>query len=85
MGKELTPREVLTELFEEDGEWPSPQEAADLIIRRLTDAGFTILDLKRDDKKPVFCRACGTLSYSGRCDCTRAGIREVPDGPHMDK
>jgi hypothetical protein len=34
------------------------------------------------DGSPIFCRACGTLSYTGRCDCTRAGIRTRPDGPY---
>lgn len=34
------------------------------------------------DGSPIFCRACGCLSYTGRCDCTRAGIRTRPDGPY---
>lgn len=52
MSKELTPREVLIDLFEEEGLGSNPETAADVVIRRLTDAGFTILDLKRDEPVP---------------------------------
>ena len=34
--------------------------------------------------EPVHCRACGTLSFTGRCDCTRADIRDTPNGPYKD-
>ena len=40
---DLTPQDVLTDLFDsEDLPLPNPEEAAAIVIQRLTDAGFEI-------------------------------------------
>jgi hypothetical protein len=46
---ELTPQYVLADLFDSDdfpGAIPNPEEAAEIVIQRLVDAGF---EIKADD------------------------------------
>ena len=51
---ELTPQDVLTDLFDsEDLPLPNPEEAAAIVIQRLTDAGFEIRPAEAVPSKPV--------------------------------
>jgi hypothetical protein len=45
MGRELDPKDVLSDLFDSDGfpaEIIDPEHAAEIVIQRLIDAGFEI-------------------------------------------
>ncbi len=45
MGRELGPKDVLSDLFDSDGfpaVIPNPEEAPEIVIQRLNDAGFEI-------------------------------------------
>jgi hypothetical protein len=50
MGRELDPKDVLTDLFG-SGDFPAeiidPEHAAEIIIERLRDAGFEIVEARR--------------------------------------
>jgi hypothetical protein len=52
-GRELTPKEVLADLLG-SGDFPAevidPEAAAEIILRRLEDAGFTIVPTPREDR-----------------------------------
>jgi hypothetical protein len=50
MGRELDPKDVLSDLFDSDGfpaVIPNPEEAAEIVIQRLIDAGFEIKPAER--------------------------------------
>jgi hypothetical protein len=48
------PQDVLTDLFDsEDLPLPNPEEAAAIVIQRLTDAGFEIRPAEAVPSKPV--------------------------------
>jgi hypothetical protein len=47
---ELTPQYVLADLFDSEdfpGEVPNPEEAAEIVVQRLVDAGFVIKEWEK--------------------------------------
>jgi hypothetical protein len=62
---ELTPQHVLANLFDSDNfsrRVPNPEEAAKIVVRRLTDSGFDIKPWEPNSGcqyRPLGCRATG--------------------------